>query len=122
MLSPVSLPQIAVEALADVSLVTIFTEPITSILVSRFLLDLQKVNRYRANPQLSSVSIGQGSLHFANSRVIGSLGESLPPPGDTSLEDARLAAEDVSEDLEHGGDKVGQDPPETNAIVVEVSA
>ncbi|RPD58253.1 hypothetical protein L227DRAFT_613011 [Lentinus tigrinus ALCF2SS1-6] len=111
---------IAVEALADVSLVTIFTEPITSILVSRFLLDLQKVNRYRANPQLSSVSIGQGSLHFANSRVIGSLGESLPPPGDTSLEDARLAAEDVSEDLEHGGDKVGQDPPETNAIVVEL--
>ncbi|RPD53536.1 hypothetical protein L227DRAFT_616932 [Lentinus tigrinus ALCF2SS1-6] len=92
-----TLLSIAVNAFQPASLVTVFTDPITSILVSWFLLDLQEVNRYRVDSQLSSLSIGQGSIHL-NSRVIGSLGESLPPPGDTSLEDERFAAEDASED------------------------
>ncbi|RPD74253.1 hypothetical protein L226DRAFT_560899 [Lentinus tigrinus ALCF2SS1-7] len=91
-----TLLSIAFDSLQSASVFTAFTDPLTSILVSRFLLDLQEVGRYRADPQLSSLSVGQGSLHF-NSRVFGSLGELLPPPGDTSLEDERLAAEDASE-------------------------
>ncbi|RPD53089.1 hypothetical protein L227DRAFT_581667, partial [Lentinus tigrinus ALCF2SS1-6] len=98
------MPQMAAVGLDSVSYVTYFTDPITSILISRFLLDLQEVHQYRADPQLSSLSVGQDSLRF--SRVMGSLGESLPPPGDTSLEDERLqvASEDASED--NGGDEV----------------
>ncbi|RPD74208.1 hypothetical protein L226DRAFT_560872 [Lentinus tigrinus ALCF2SS1-7] len=112
-----TLLSIAEIALQSTSFVTAaLTDPITSILVSRFLLDLQEVSQYRADPQLASLSVGQGSLHFNNSRVIGSLGESLPPPGDTSLEDERLAAEDASED---NGDEVGQ---EVEAIVEEARA
>ncbi|RPD59933.1 hypothetical protein L227DRAFT_575932 [Lentinus tigrinus ALCF2SS1-6] len=110
-----TLLSIAVYALQPTSFVTTFTEPLTSILVSWFLLDLQEVGIYRADPQLSSLSVGQGSLHF-NSRVIGSLGESLPPPGDTSLEDERLAAENISED---NGDEVRQ---EAETIAEEASA
>ncbi|RPD53085.1 hypothetical protein L226DRAFT_576528 [Lentinus tigrinus ALCF2SS1-7] len=106
-----SILSIASDTLQSISLIAIFTDPITSILVSRFLIDLQEVHQHRADPQLSSLSVSQGSLHFATSKVIGSLGESLPPPGDTSLEDARLAAEDAhaSESEEHGGDQVGQE-------------
>ncbi|RPD68275.1 hypothetical protein L226DRAFT_540814, partial [Lentinus tigrinus ALCF2SS1-7] len=113
---------ITIDTVSDTSLVTIFTQPITSILVSRFLIDLQEVHQYRANSQLSSLSAGQGSLHFATSRVMGSLGESLPPPGDTLLEDARLAAEDASEDSGHGGDEEGQDTAEAGANAQEVRA
>ncbi|RPD53747.1 hypothetical protein L227DRAFT_567749 [Lentinus tigrinus ALCF2SS1-6] len=84
-----------------INLVTFFSDPITSILVSRFLLNLQEVHRYRADHlQLSclSESVGQGSLQHFATKVIGSLGESLPPPGDTSLEDEPLAVEGASED------------------------
>ncbi|RPD58170.1 hypothetical protein L226DRAFT_536853 [Lentinus tigrinus ALCF2SS1-7] len=110
------------DALQPASFVTIFSDPITSILVSRFLIDLQEVHRYRADPQLSSLSSSQGSLQFATSRAIGSLGESLPPPGDTSLEDARLAAEDASEDSGHGGDEEDQDMVEAGANAEEAAA
>ncbi|RPD59900.1 hypothetical protein L227DRAFT_625650 [Lentinus tigrinus ALCF2SS1-6] len=102
-----TLLSIAFDSLQSASVFTAFTDPLTSILVSRFLLDLQKVGRYRADPQMSSLSVGQGSLHF-NSRVFGSLGESLPPPGDTSLEDERLAAEDASE-VGHEAETIGEE-------------
>ncbi|RPD73018.1 hypothetical protein L226DRAFT_536849 [Lentinus tigrinus ALCF2SS1-7] len=103
-----SMLSIDVLDLSSLSMVTIFTEPIASILVSRFLLDLQEVHQYRVDPQLSSMSVGQGSLRFAT-RVIGSLGESLPPPGDTSLEDKRLAAAEDASEADGRGDEVGQD-------------
>ncbi|KAI0722633.1 hypothetical protein C8Q76DRAFT_719563 [Earliella scabrosa] len=58
------------------SRVTLLSEPLTAILVSRFLLDLQKANNAMAHQEsLASIS----SLNF-HSRFIGSLGSSLPVP------------------------------------------
>ncbi|KAI0794568.1 hypothetical protein C8Q74DRAFT_1366001 [Fomes fomentarius] len=62
------------------SLVTQFIEPITSILVSRFLLNLQGANRDAVNltsrsPSQQLTSTGGQTLNFA--RIIGSLGSSL---------------------------------------------
>ncbi|RPD73023.1 hypothetical protein L226DRAFT_143532 [Lentinus tigrinus ALCF2SS1-7] len=125
-----SMLSIAVIALQPTSYITAFTDPITSILVSRFLIDLQEIQKYKADPQLSSLSVGwQGSaFQLATlSRIIGSLGESLPAPGawDTSLlEDERVAAEDASasEDFDsYGSEEVGQDV-EADAIAEEAGA
>ncbi|KAI0666894.1 hypothetical protein C8Q78DRAFT_983444 [Trametes maxima] len=62
------------DALSAVSYFTVFTEPITAILVSRFLLDLQQVNQYnqRSTPTALSQS---ATLDFA--KVLGSIGGSL---------------------------------------------
>ncbi|RPD59958.1 hypothetical protein L227DRAFT_575959 [Lentinus tigrinus ALCF2SS1-6] len=68
-----------------VSYITIFTEPITSILVSRFILNLQEVNQ-TISPELTSLSAGQSSIYFTKTRIIGSLGSSLPFPSDTLLD------------------------------------
>ncbi|TFK87320.1 hypothetical protein K466DRAFT_565440 [Polyporus arcularius HHB13444] len=69
-----------VRAYSPTSYLTIFTEPITAVLVSRFLLDLQAASRktVRMDPEdplyISTVSLAD-TLTFA--RVIGSLGESI---------------------------------------------
>ncbi|KAI0644308.1 hypothetical protein C8Q79DRAFT_928077 [Trametes meyenii] len=62
------------DALSAVSYFTVFTEPITAVLVSRFLLDLQQVNQYnqRSTPTTLSQS---ATLDFA--KVLGSLGGTL---------------------------------------------
>ncbi|KAI0774496.1 hypothetical protein C8Q74DRAFT_1270480 [Fomes fomentarius] len=57
------------------SFVVRFSEPLTAILISRFLMDLQEVKN-TATYQHSQVS-------SMSSRVIGSLGSSLPAPGET---------------------------------------
>ncbi|RPD74202.1 hypothetical protein L226DRAFT_523556 [Lentinus tigrinus ALCF2SS1-7] len=76
---------IASNAPIAVSYITIFTEPITSILVSRFILNLQEVNQ-TISPELTSLSAGQSSIYFTKTRIIGSLGSSLPFPSDTLLD------------------------------------
>ncbi|KAI0758207.1 hypothetical protein C8Q74DRAFT_306848 [Fomes fomentarius] len=60
------------------SLITIFTEPITSILISRFLIDLQDANEsmMHQHSRISSV----GSIQFG--RMIGALGSTMPAPGE----------------------------------------
>ncbi|RPD53397.1 hypothetical protein L226DRAFT_540571 [Lentinus tigrinus ALCF2SS1-7] len=65
------------------SYVILFIHPITGILMSRFLFDLQDANRRSLcldshDPLHFSADTSDGSLSFA--RVIGSLGSSLPPP------------------------------------------
>ena len=82
---------------------------ITTVLVSRFILDLQEVHQYRADPQLASLPTEEDSnLSF---RVIGSLGSSLPPPGHTSIsiEDDRLGStsEDAAQHIEEADEVVG---------------
>ncbi|RPD69066.1 hypothetical protein L226DRAFT_617051 [Lentinus tigrinus ALCF2SS1-7] len=76
------------------SQITVFTEPITAILVSRFLIDLQEANR---KPTMASsddplhfstgASSNIGSLRFAS--VVSSLGATISGPGgsdDSDLE------------------------------------
>ncbi|RDX51234.1 hypothetical protein OH76DRAFT_1481532 [Lentinus brumalis] len=64
------------------SYVILFIHPITGILVSRFLFDLQGANRQalhldsKNGPMSFSTYMSDGSLSFA--RVIGSLGSSIP--------------------------------------------
>ena len=58
---------------------------ITSILVSRFILNLQEVNQSVA-PELMSSTAGEDSIRFTKTRIIGALGSSLPFPSDTLLE------------------------------------
>ncbi|KAI0722609.1 hypothetical protein C8Q76DRAFT_782827 [Earliella scabrosa] len=78
-----------------------FVEPLTAILVSRFLIDLQEAN----NAMLDQGSLASmGSLAF--NRFVGSLGSSLPAP----LEDFTSASEPtgIHEDdqhMEEGGDE-----------------
>ncbi|KAJ8463765.1 hypothetical protein ONZ51_g10034 [Trametes cubensis] len=69
------------DALSPVSYFTTFTEPITAVLVSRFLLNLQEVNQY--NHRSAPASLTQSiTLDFA-SRVVGSLGSSLESSDDS---------------------------------------
>ncbi|TBU34174.1 hypothetical protein BD311DRAFT_802551 [Dichomitus squalens] len=70
-------------AFEPVSYMTMFTEPVTAVLVSRFLLDLQAANRKALDldPQdMSHIGSSQGptgSLIFE--RVVGSLGSMILP-------------------------------------------
>ena len=86
-----------------------------SILVSRFLLDLQEVHQGLANPQLSSLSSAKaGSPIFQ--RVIGSLGSTL------SLEFLGGTAPEAANDplaLATGISVVGADGAGQEADVVE---
>ena len=89
---------------------------ITSILISRFVLNLQEVHQYRAAPQLSNLSSRQGSINFA--RALGSLGSSLPPLGDTWLEDDLDAyVADIG-----GSDEPTQEQETVEALGVDQSA
>ncbi|TFK78517.1 hypothetical protein K466DRAFT_606914 [Polyporus arcularius HHB13444] len=66
------------ESLVPVSYVTIFTEPITAILISRFILNLQDVNRDldRLRSESSDLATAlESSIDFA--KIIGPLGSSL---------------------------------------------
>ncbi|KAI0351316.1 hypothetical protein OH77DRAFT_1524200 [Trametes cingulata] len=68
------------DSLSSVSFVTLFTEPITAVLVSRFLLNLQGVNSSTAEVESSVLHVG--TLDFG--RVVGSLGSYLSPSTDDS--------------------------------------
>ncbi|KAI0676158.1 hypothetical protein C8Q78DRAFT_1008323 [Trametes maxima] len=79
-------------SLSPVSYVTLFTEPITAVLVSRFLLNLQAVNQRAVD--VNSTMLHGGTIDFE--RVVGSLGGSLfvlsePPhvPTDDTSETAQ---------------------------------
>ncbi|KAJ8483214.1 hypothetical protein ONZ51_g4865 [Trametes cubensis] len=98
------------------SQVTTFTEPVTAVLVSRFLLDLQSTNRksLRLDPSDSmhfDTSFG-GTLSFA--RVVGSIGAPLEPTSigsntqyyDYDLDDGRDVDESAPE-MRHQRDSVG---------------
>ncbi|RPD57300.1 hypothetical protein L227DRAFT_655695 [Lentinus tigrinus ALCF2SS1-6] len=63
-------------SLAPVSYITLFTEPITAVLVSRFMLNLQAVNRRAINGDSQrTLTLQIGSVNFE--RVIGSLGSDV---------------------------------------------
>ncbi|TBU52344.1 hypothetical protein BD310DRAFT_970857 [Dichomitus squalens] len=97
-----TLISIAVEALQPISVVTIFTNPLSAILVSRFLLHLQSAS-LRAVGSLPPSQVS--SLHLDHSlvfeRVIGSLG-------------ASIAAEDyfMEDDLDNGDNGERADEPD----------
>ncbi|KAL1941116.1 hypothetical protein VTO73DRAFT_7328 [Trametes versicolor] len=66
------------EAFVNVSYVTIFTEPVTAVLVSRFLLDLQETNQAvteDASDMRWSTGINISGVNFAP--IIGSLGSTV---------------------------------------------
>ena len=81
--------------------------------MSRFILDLQAVNQYLAAPHLTSLSSGQSSVVFTEGRIIGSLGSSLPPPGDTLHEHA-----DDWDTLTSGNDEVHGAAKDTDVIAL----
>ncbi|KAI8974607.1 hypothetical protein BD414DRAFT_498188 [Trametes punicea] len=74
------------DALSPVSYFTTFTEPITAVLVSRFLLNLQEVNQSSQRSALATLTQSV-SLDFAT-RVIGSLGSPLDPVDSDETEGA----------------------------------
>ncbi|KAH9893596.1 hypothetical protein C8Q73DRAFT_697586 [Cubamyces lactineus] len=91
--------QLYTDALFAVSYMTIFTEPLTSILVSRFLLNLQEVHRDLGRGATDTIScsdtIHQGTMHFA--RVIGSLGSSIATDTWPSSEPETISLTDISD-------------------------
>ncbi|RPD53903.1 hypothetical protein L227DRAFT_567621 [Lentinus tigrinus ALCF2SS1-6] len=72
-------PQIESPSVLYTSWFTTYEEPVTAILVSRFLIDLQKCSR--DTTQGSTVTTA-GTLNF--NRVLGSIASSLPAPGESS--------------------------------------
>ncbi|KAM5541391.1 hypothetical protein V8D89_004945 [Ganoderma adspersum] len=75
-----SLVSVAIPALQNASYMTAFTDPITSILVQRFMLHLQAANHRALDLDLSQkASSVQRSSSLVFDRVIGSLGASIPP-------------------------------------------
>ncbi|RPD57184.1 hypothetical protein L226DRAFT_536655 [Lentinus tigrinus ALCF2SS1-7] len=68
----------------NVSVVTDFTEPLTGVLVSRFLMDLQSANRRALNTDSSLYdSPGDGPLEsIVFERVVGSLASTISVPGE----------------------------------------
>ncbi|KAJ8483212.1 hypothetical protein ONZ51_g4863 [Trametes cubensis] len=89
--------QLYTDGLFPISYVTIFTEPLTSILVSRFLLNLQEVHRDLGHGATDATSgsdtINGGTMHFA--RVIGSLGSSLAAGSRPSSEPETISLTDA---------------------------
>ncbi|KAI0628205.1 hypothetical protein C8Q77DRAFT_1068559 [Trametes polyzona] len=79
------------DPLSPVSYFTTFTEPITAVLVSRFLLDLQRVHQYNEK-SLPSVLTQGVTLEFG--RVIGSLGSSVDPTADYADSEIHAHQED----------------------------
>ncbi|TFK89490.1 hypothetical protein K466DRAFT_486714, partial [Polyporus arcularius HHB13444] len=76
-------------SLAPVSYMTLFTEPITAVLVSRFMLNLQAVNKRAmyGGSQLETLTHHLGSVNFE--RVVGSLGSDVLPSLSTDTEDSQ---------------------------------
>ncbi|KAI0682290.1 putative FMN-binding domain-containing protein, partial [Cerioporus squamosus] len=79
----------------NVSVVTDFTEPLTGVLVSRFLMDLQTANRRALNTDSSLYSQGgEGPFEtIVFERVVGSLASTIPPPHAGEV-DARWSGSD----------------------------
>ena len=79
---------------------------ITSILVSRFILNLQEVKQGRAAPQLATATTPttQSSLNF-RARIVGSLGSSVRFPGDTSFEDEQFGFASGDSGVSKGSDQ-----------------
>ncbi|RPD81463.1 hypothetical protein L226DRAFT_608688 [Lentinus tigrinus ALCF2SS1-7] len=91
--------------------ITLFTDPVTSILTWHFLLDLQEANQRdlkldSEDPMHTSMSI-TGSLNFA--RVMGSIG-SIVVPGADDLDDDLRSADEPSNAPD--GDMVSTQPEE----------
>ncbi|KAI9063811.1 hypothetical protein FKP32DRAFT_1592041 [Trametes sanguinea] len=87
------------DALSPVSYFTTFTEPITAVLVSRFLLNLQEVNQYNQRSSLSTVTLTQSvTLDFA-SRVVGSLGSSLEADDESARMSSDVPPSYLDEDM-----------------------
>ncbi|KAI1786976.1 hypothetical protein LXA43DRAFT_741455 [Ganoderma leucocontextum] len=105
-----SLASFAVPALQNVSEITAFTEPITAILVQRFLFHLQSANRRALDLDSSQVggarAVTQQSSSLVFDRVIGSLGASIPPEDFLGMSE-----EDMVEDEQEGG--IGNTSEET---------
>ncbi|KAH9851988.1 hypothetical protein C2E23DRAFT_828545 [Lenzites betulinus] len=87
--------------------VTALTDPLTAILVSRFLLDLQAANTLSVGSNSRDALDGEeGTLIFAG--VIGSLGASLPAAGqpeiasvdDTGGDESKLPGHQASQSME----------------------
>ncbi|RPD63750.1 hypothetical protein L227DRAFT_608299 [Lentinus tigrinus ALCF2SS1-6] len=89
-----SVANIASDGAVSTSYITIFTDPLTTILVCRFLLDLQNASTQDVklgtdDPLHLSTAMGQTSLTFA--RVLGSVAATIVPVGE--LEDDRDSSE-----------------------------
>ncbi|RPD72535.1 hypothetical protein L226DRAFT_511640 [Lentinus tigrinus ALCF2SS1-7] len=100
------------------SFMTALTEPLTSILVSRFLLDLQKENQRDVkldsdDPLHFSESRSSGSLNFA--RAMGSISETLVP--DAAREDGEV--DEGEEDEDSGVPELQQVDAESAGVVDE---
>ncbi|KAI0758231.1 hypothetical protein C8Q74DRAFT_1210254, partial [Fomes fomentarius] len=78
------------------SFIVVFSNPLTAILMSRFFIDLQEAHN-AATHQHSHMS-SMSSLNF--NRVIGSLGSSLPAPGETSEEQSVPQGDDGDMEME----------------------
>ncbi|KAM5541384.1 hypothetical protein V8D89_004938 [Ganoderma adspersum] len=75
-----SLASVAISALENSSVMTSFTEPITAILVQRFLIHLQAANHRTLGLDSSQLGTNvQWSSSLTFNRVIGSLGASISP-------------------------------------------
>ena len=72
--------------------------------MSRFILDLQEVNLSRSR-QMTSSSESQSSIEFTGTRIIGSLGSTLPPPGDADHEWENKSTFDSNESSEELGNQ-----------------
>ncbi|KAM5541388.1 hypothetical protein V8D89_004942 [Ganoderma adspersum] len=90
---------VTVPALQNTSDMTTFTEPITAILVQRFIFHLQAANHRTLgldSSQMGTAAQWSSSLTF--NRIIGSLGASIPPENFLGLlEDDMGMAEDERE-------------------------
>ncbi|KAI0351841.1 hypothetical protein OH77DRAFT_1410310, partial [Trametes cingulata] len=99
------------DALSPVSYFTTFTEPITAVLVSRFLLNLQQVNQHNQRSTAATLDLSQNmTLDFA--RVIGSLGSSLRSSSDEP------ATHDPYEEMPHLEDRIALDDREGGTFTV----
>ncbi|EIW61102.1 uncharacterized protein TRAVEDRAFT_46325 [Trametes versicolor FP-101664 SS1] len=97
-----TLVSLASDSISPVSYVTVFTEPITAVLISRFLFELQEANAdVTASDAHNDVSSRTTSLNFA--RVVGTLGSPLVSQ-DERL--ARPAMDSETYELEDAGKTV----------------
>ncbi|KAM5536328.1 hypothetical protein V8D89_010020 [Ganoderma adspersum] len=104
-----SFASIAVPALQNASEVTLFTEPITAIIIQRFLLHLQAANRRALDLDSSQMGSGvQRSSSVVFNRVIGSLGVSIPPEDFLGL-----SGDDIDEVEDVQEDEMGSQPEDT---------
>ncbi|KAI0772852.1 hypothetical protein BD413DRAFT_542630 [Trametes elegans] len=106
------------------SYVTALTDPLTAVLICRFLLDLQAANVKDIDPdtQVLDSVMDVGTLVFA-SRVIGSIGASLRPGSATSSESYEdLEDEGGLEQREEGQEMSDCDPCGTASVQGEAPA